>query len=171
MSLGNNNLVGEHLTYIHHYLPDLVNLSLQNNNIRSVKELDCISQRKQKMLSLRELVLLGNPVRELEYQNGRGERYRQYGINARSCHCLGNRLHFIFRIMAQRFSSLQVLDQEPIAQISFDIPQTSTTSSTSIIRPTATKFPSEMGASFVTGVDGSIVSNFLFRFVASVILS
>jgi len=33
------------------------------------------------MLSLRELVLLGNPVRELEYQNGRGDRYRQYEIN------------------------------------------------------------------------------------------
>ncbi|KAF8220952.1 NTF2-like protein [Tricholoma matsutake] len=144
LSLASNNLVGEHLTYIHHYLPDLVNLSLQNNNIRSVKELDCISQRKQKMLNLRELVLLGNPVRELEYQNGRGDRYRQ--------------------IMAQRFSSLQVLDQEPIAQISFDVPQSSTTSSASINRPTATKFPSEMGASFVTGVDGSIVSNFLLRF-------
>lgn len=81
LSLANNNLVGEHLTYIHHYLPDLLNLSLQNNNIRSMKDLDCISQRKQKMLSLRELVLLGNPVRELEYQNGRGDRYRQCGLN------------------------------------------------------------------------------------------
>jgi len=144
LSLANNNLAGEHLTYIHHYLPDLVNLSLQNNNIRSVKDLDCISQRKQKMLCLRELVLLGNPVRELEYQNGRGDRYRQ--------------------IITQRFSSLQVLDQEPIAQISFDVPQPSTSSSTSVNRPTATKFPFEMGASFVTGVDGSLVSNFLLRF-------
>jgi hypothetical protein len=74
-----------------------------------------------------------------------------------------------FRIMAQRFSSLQVLDQEPIAQISFDVPQPSTSPSTLVSRPTATNFPCEMGASFVTGVDGSIVSNFLFRSVASVI--
>jgi len=65
--------------------------------------------------------------------------------------------------MARRFTSLEVLDQEAIAQISFDVPQPST--STSVPKPNATTFPFEMGPSFVTGVDSNIVSNFLSRLV------
>ena len=64
--------------------------------------------------------------------------------------------------MARRFRSLEVLDQEAIAQISFDIPQPSTSASAAL-KPTATTFPFEMGPSFVTGVDPTVVSNFLSR--------
>ncbi len=66
--------------------------------------------------------------------------------------------------MARRFTSLEVLDQEAIAQISFDVPQPSTSTS-SVPKPNATTFPFEMGPSFVTGVDPNIVSNFLSRLV------
>lgn len=65
--------------------------------------------------------------------------------------------------MARRFPSLTLLDQEPIVGIAFDAPGPSS-STTVPKRPTATSFPHEMAASFITGVDGSIISNFLMRY-------
>lgn len=59
---------------------------------------------------------------------------------------------------------MQVLDQQAIVKISFDVPQPST-STVPVQKPSATTFPFEMGASFVTGVDGALVSNFLARYV------
>jgi len=56
-----------------------------------------------------------------------------------------------------------MLDQEAIATIAFDAPGPS-----SIVaekRPTATTFPCEMRPSFITGVEDSVVSNFLVRCV------
>ncbi|KAF8637812.1 hypothetical protein AX16_010730 [Volvariella volvacea WC 439] len=148
LSLANNGLKGEHLAYLHRYLPRLVNLSLQNNSIQVWKDLEYISSRRDKMLNLRELILIGNPIRELEYQHGRGESYRQE--------------------VARRMSSLEVLDQEAIAQISFDVqttvPTVPTAALSTLKKPSPTTFPYEMGPSFVTGVDGSLVGNFLVRF-------
>ncbi|KAK2460147.1 hypothetical protein APHAL10511_007826 [Amanita phalloides] len=143
LSLARNNLTGQHLNYLNRYLPRLANLSLQDNNLRVWKDLDFISARKERLLHLRELILVGNPVREIEYQNGRKEKFRSE--------------------MARRFTSLEVLDQEAIAQISFDIPQPSASTAT-LPKPSATTFPFEMGPSFVTGVDPNLVSNFLSRF-------
>ncbi|KAF8333869.1 hypothetical protein F5887DRAFT_1063560 [Amanita rubescens] len=143
LSLARNNLTGQHLSFLSRYLPRLANLSLQDNNLRVWKDLEFISTRKERLLHLRELILIGNPVRETEYQHGRGEKFRSE--------------------MARRFTSLEVLDQEAIAQISFDVPQPSTSTS-SVPKPNATTFPFEMGPSFVTGVDPNIVSNFLSRF-------
>jgi hypothetical protein len=68
--------------------------------------------------------------------------------------------------MARRFPSLVMLDQEAIATIAFDAPGPSTTPVTET-RPTATKFPYEMKPSFITGVQESIISNFLVRYVPS----
>lgn len=65
------------LTTISHYLPKLANLSLQSNNLKTGRDLDYISGRKGRMEHLRELILIGNPVRELEITNGRGEKYRR----------------------------------------------------------------------------------------------
>jgi nuclear RNA export factor len=65
------------LSTLSHYLPHLANLSLQNNNLRTWRDIDYISGRKGKLEHLRELVLIGNPVRELEFQNGRGEKYKR----------------------------------------------------------------------------------------------
>lgn len=58
------------------YLPNLANLSLQNNLIRDKKEITMIVPRKDRMIHLRELVLLGNPLREAAYRNGAGDVYR-----------------------------------------------------------------------------------------------
>jgi nuclear RNA export factor len=59
-----------------------------------------------------------------------------------------------------------MLDQEPIVAIAFDEPTASTsTSAPAVQRPSATTFPNEMGPSFITGVDGAVVSNFLLKCV------
>ncbi|KAJ2926056.1 hypothetical protein H1R20_g11039, partial [Candolleomyces eurysporus] len=144
LSLANNKLAGEHLQYISKYLPKLANLSLSNNNLRHWKDLDFISGRKEKLVHLRELLLIGNPVRELEYKNNRAERYKQE--------------------LTRRFPSLEVLDSEPVAQISFGVQQAA--AAIPVKKPDATTFPYPMSGSFITGVDGGLVSNFLVRFFA-----
>ena len=60
------------------YLPNLANLSLENNKIRDKKEISMIVPRKDKMIHLRELVLIGNPLREQAYKIGNGATYRGY---------------------------------------------------------------------------------------------
>ncbi|EAU85279.2 hypothetical protein CC1G_10065 [Coprinopsis cinerea okayama7 len=142
LSLANNKLAGEHLQYLSKYLPKLENLSLQNNNLCHWKDLDYISARKDKLVHLRELVLLDNPVRDMEIKNGRVDRYK----------------HELIR----RFTSLEVLDQEPVAKIGFDVPQGKT--SVPVKKPSATTFPFDMNPPFVTGVDPTLVPNFLVRF-------
>lgn len=66
------------LAHLSRYLPKLANLSLQNNGLSTFKDIDYISGRKGKLEHLRELVLIGNPIRELEYKNNRGEKYKRY---------------------------------------------------------------------------------------------
>ena len=138
VSLAHNGLTGEHLFFLGKYLPNIVNLSLQGNNIHTVKDLDTISGRRNQLTQLRELVLLGNPVRD-----GNIEKYKAE--------------------LTRKFASLQVLDQEPIAQIGFDIPK-AVPISTPVRKPDATTFPFQMQPNFITGVDGSIVSNFLVKY-------
>ncbi|KAJ6608686.1 hypothetical protein B0H10DRAFT_2438921 [Mycena sp. CBHHK59/15] len=149
LSLANNSLTGQHLTYLDKYLPRIANLSLQNNNLRAWKDLEYISSRREKLVNLRELVLMGNPLRETEYQAGHSDRYK--------------------REIARRFITLELLDQEAIAQISFDVAQGSSsnpdsTAAGKVKRPSATSFPFEMGPSFIDGVDPALVSTFLSRF-------
>ena len=68
-----------------------------------------------------------------------------------------------FSDMARRFASLEVLDQEAIAKISFDGPQPSI-SNIPIEKPSSTTFPFDMGPSFITGVDPGFLSGFLARY-------
>ncbi|TFK62148.1 NTF2-like protein [Pluteus cervinus] len=143
LSLANNALNGALLVHIDKFLPRLVNLSLQNNQLRVWGDLEAISSRKGKMKHLRELILTGNPIREMEFQHGRGEQYKADII--------------------RRFPSLEVLDQEPIVSISFDVDGSSSAPATTSV-PAATTFPCHMNGSFITGVDGTIVGNFLVRF-------
>ena len=76
ISLADNCLTGAMLTTISHYLPRLANLSLAKNKIRSWKELDSIASKKGRLEYLRELILVGNPLREEEVKQGRIDRYR-----------------------------------------------------------------------------------------------
>ncbi|KAF7312070.1 hypothetical protein MIND_00219200 [Mycena indigotica] len=147
VSLANNGLIGQHLTYLDKYLPRIVNLSLQNNNLRGWKDLEFISGRRGKLLKLRELVLMGNPVRENEYQTGNGDRFKREAL--------------------RRFLTLELLDQEPVTKIAFDVAQVDPTAPTAVAvpAPSATTFPFKMGPSFIDGVDPAVVSNFLSRFL------
>lgn len=85
----------------------------------------------------------------------------------RACQVCSRKLIMLFSDMARRFLSLTMLDQEAIAAISFDAPGTSGPSAPLPTRPPPTIFPAEMGASFITGIEGSIVGNFLMRLVYS----
>lgn len=139
LSLADNKLTGDHLQHLHKYLPKLVNLNLQNNNLRTWKDVDYLSG-KNKLKLIRELILLGNPVREMELKHDRAPRYRTE--------------------LTRRFSGLVNLDMEAVAKISFDVP----TSSTPVPKPSATTFPYEVADSFVTGIDLSFVGQFCAKF-------
>lgn len=77
ISLANNNFTTAHpLQTLSHYIPGLRNLSLANNKFRILKDLDYLYARKAKFLHLKELVLNGNPIREIELANGKLEKYR-----------------------------------------------------------------------------------------------
>ncbi|TDL25493.1 NTF2-like protein [Rickenella mellea] len=144
ISLANNNFSsGLYLSGLPHYLPNLSNLSLQNNGLKTWRDIEQFSPRRGKALNLREIVLIGNPIRDLEIKNGRKDFYRSE--------------------MTRRFPSLEVLDQEAVAKISFAVPL-STSSSVTMQPPLATAFSLPMAPSFITGVEGSIISNFLTRF-------
>ncbi|KAF8273335.1 NTF2-like protein [Lactarius quietus] len=148
ISLANNNLQSTHvISTIAHYLPNLANLSLENNNLRVWKDIDSISQlsdKKDKLLKLRELILIGNPIRELEYQNNRVDTYRN-------------------NIM-RRFPTLEILDKEPVAKISFDAPPISHSAGPAGSLKAAKEFPALMRPPLIAGVDGGIITSFFARF-------
>lgn len=145
ISLAYNNFVsGKVLSRLPHYLPNLVNLSLQGNKLAVWRDLDYISGRKGRLPQLRELILLDNPLRNAEYEKDNGERYKSE--------------------VARRLPSLEMLDMEPIPKIAFDVPHASTSQGVPV-GPAPTTFPAEMGEPFITGVDGALLSNFLMRFL------
>ncbi|TCD70222.1 nuclear mRNA export, poly(A)+RNA binding protein [Steccherinum ochraceum] len=145
VSLARNGLAsGVHLNAIPHYLPKLKNLSLEGNSLRFWRDMDLIAGRNGKLEQLRELILTGNPIRELEYQNNRVDKYKSE--------------------MSRRFPTLEILDGEPVAKIAFDAPHGSSAVASSSKLPAATSFPFDMSGPFVTGVDGGVISKFLMQF-------
>jgi nuclear RNA export factor len=64
LNLSKNQLTGQHLSLLSHYLPGLVNLSLQDNQINTYRDIDAISGKKDRLVALKELLLAGNPLRE-----------------------------------------------------------------------------------------------------------
>ncbi|KZV64741.1 NTF2-like protein [Peniophora sp. CONT] len=152
ISLAHNHLQSlSKVATIAHYLPDIVNLSLEGNNLRIWKDLDTISaltDRKDKLSKLKELILIGNPIREDDIKAGKLEAYRS-GI-------------------ARRFPSLEMLDQEPMTRIAFaSEPGASGTPPVHVGElPASLIFPADMCPSFITGLNGNeaIIPNFLTRF-------
>ena len=68
------------LSTLPHYLPDLANLSLENNNIKRFLDLDhisMVSEKKDKFKCLRELILSGNPLRTNHESSGRLDTYKK----------------------------------------------------------------------------------------------
>jgi nuclear RNA export factor len=67
----------------------------------------------------------------------------------------------------RRFPTLEILDKEPVAKISFDAPQTLHTSGSAGSHPTAKDFPTPMQPPLIAGVDGGIITSFLARYASS----
>lgn len=79
ISLANNNLTNTHnLSSLNHYLPSLNALSLENNKIRSMRDLDGLSIKaaKASISSITELVLTGNPIKEEAITHSRIDTFR-----------------------------------------------------------------------------------------------
>lgn len=146
-----------------HYLPDLANLSLEGNRLRAWKDLDYLTGRRGKLSKLRELILTGNPIRELEYQNNRVDMYKRYVASSGSS---VDKQHSIFRSnIARRFPSLEMLDQEPIATISFGSSEAPSSSTTVATKSTPQPFfTREMAGSFITGISSDVVNEFLTKY-------
>lgn len=73
VSLANNGLRTCHnLSSLNHYLPTLNALSLENNKLRDMRDLDGLSYKsvKASLSSITELVLAGNPMRDAAIQGG-----------------------------------------------------------------------------------------------------
>jgi nuclear RNA export factor len=84
--LANNKLnSGQPLQTLGRYLPHLANLSLQNNLLSRMKDMDYLSgkgtsgvkQKPESLDRLREIVLLGNPIRDEMVKQGKLDGYRQ----------------------------------------------------------------------------------------------
>ncbi|KZV95386.1 NTF2-like protein [Exidia glandulosa HHB12029] len=146
ISLANNGLTSSMpLATLQHYLPGIRNLSLENNELKTWKDIDAFSSRKGRLLKLRELILIGNPLREVEYQHGRGERYTSE--------------------IARRFPSLEILDGNTIAKITFDAPSTSKAEAAAAAAlPEARSFPVGVNPGVVPPEVQSLVGEFLTRF-------
>lgn len=104
----------------------------------------------------------------METRSGKQPPWKATNVSNSAYSILDLRAHpanqTLLRETAQRFPSLEVLDQEAITPILFDHPVTSSPSKADKQIENRV-FPCEMGPSFVTGVDGTIVSNFLVRYV------
>lgn len=89
------------------FLPDVKNLSLQDNDIKWVRDLAFHSTKGRgtpaKFVGLQELILRGNPVHDTAVQAGNEQGYRA-------------------EVLA-RFPTLRMLDMQPISQTEHDFAQ------------------------------------------------
>ncbi|KAF8339792.1 uncharacterized protein EI90DRAFT_3151245 [Cantharellus anzutake] len=147
LSLANNRFVDtRNLDYIQHYLPQLANLSLENNKIANFNALDGLTSNRKSEIAvsgIKELVLTGNPVKEKLSSTAEIITYRSE--------------------VARRFPMLQMLDQQPIIPITFDVPLSFTA---------ALSKPESLSDSFPVGIQGNLfggqvdqmTGNFLTQF-------
>lgn len=66
------------LTYMAHYLPTVINLSLQDNRIGSSKEITWLLSKNGAASKLQELIFLDNPFRTSAEKNDNLSSYRAY---------------------------------------------------------------------------------------------
>ncbi|ORZ07236.1 hypothetical protein BCR41DRAFT_373666 [Lobosporangium transversale] len=102
ISLASNGLTSlEPVAAISKFFPNLQNLSLKDNSISNYKELEYLSTKK--LPNLRELILMGNPIRERDIEKNKDDiAYRSE--------------------VTKIFTSISILDQLPVApKISFGL--------------------------------------------------
>ncbi|CAE6462120.1 unnamed protein product [Rhizoctonia solani] len=150
ISFANNSFTNLHpLRMLPTFLPQLKNISFQNNEIRLWKDLEAIIPHEQKhggaVSSIREIILMGNPVHDLELAKGDLTAYRSEVV--------------------RRFPNLEMLDQEPIVKIGFDVPlpelmerDRALEKDKNIQWPAATSFVVDMKAGFMgPGIEATTV--------------
>lgn len=78
ISMANNGLDGSHIfSSLNRYLPNIVNLALTGNKVRSMKDMEIFGGHKWILKKLRELILLENPLREVAVADGKHDEYRK----------------------------------------------------------------------------------------------
>jgi nuclear RNA export factor len=149
LSLANNAISsGSTISALSRYLPNIANLSLQDNKLERHRDLDYVSGRKSssfKLQHLRELILTGNPLRENEARAGKLDLFRHE--------------------IARRIPSLEMLDNDPLVKIAFDAPQATPSKPEGVTKPPPAFFPVEMMPGFISPAEGPIVHNFLGNFL------
>lgn len=77
LSLASNHIQsGKDISSIGMFLPKLVNLSLANNQLKTMDDIRALTREKNKLDFLRELVLTGNPIKGNDPANS--EQYRRF---------------------------------------------------------------------------------------------
>ncbi|KAH6573406.1 hypothetical protein BASA61_009042 [Batrachochytrium salamandrivorans] len=106
LSLSGNRLrTLDHFSTLHQRVPTLVNLSLQDNQLGSYRDLEPLNAKE--FPNLREVVLIGNPIRERELSRPGGE------INYTSN-------------IKRLFPTIHILDMQPVLEeIQFDVVKSS----------------------------------------------
>ncbi|CAE6456485.1 unnamed protein product [Rhizoctonia solani] len=150
ISFAHNSFTNLHtLRMLPTFLPQLKNVSFQNNEIRFWRDLEAIIPSEQKhggaVSSIREIILMGNPVHDQELAKGDLTAYRSEVV--------------------RRFPNLEMLDQEPIVKIGFDVPLPELMERDRLLEkdknvqwPAATSFLVDMKAGFMgPGIEATTV--------------
>lgn len=143
VSLANNKFrTLKQLAYITRYLPDLANLSLQNNDIEDIKTLSFIGSRSDQVPKLREVIFLGNPLKEIFSARNELERYQSE----------------ILKI----FPCLTMLDLQPVVKVAgFDASVAKPPRAT---EPGPTVFDAQMGGPIMQAGVQETTNTFLFKY-------
>lgn len=140
------------LTTLGQYVPSLVNLSLERNELRWVRDLDVLASKKHGLPNLRELVLLGNPVQTMALESTNEDGYR--------------------RDVLSKFPGLSILDMKPVTDVEKGFAQLFRGRSSARVGPEAAqvplrRFPLQVRAGFVDGDAAQVVPEFLSHFFAA----
>ncbi|KAG8779149.1 nuclear mRNA export, poly(A)+RNA binding protein [Serendipita sp. 397] len=145
ISLAHNGLDGSHIfSSLHRYIPNVVNLSLTGNKVRSSKDMEIFAGPKWVLTKLRELILLDNPIYEMALAQGKIEEYRKE--------------------ITRKFPSLEILDNVPVPHIRLSIAPT--TPRIPLVPEAAKAFPTPMGSNAIATDIQAFVFNFLQRYLA-----
>ncbi|KAG8815958.1 nuclear mRNA export, poly(A)+RNA binding protein [Serendipita sp. 399] len=146
ISMAHNGLDGSHIfSSLHRYIPNVVNLSLTGNKVRSSKDMEIFAGPKWVLTKLRELILLDNPICEGALSHGKIEEYRNE--------------------ITRKFPSLEILDNVPVPHIRLSIAPT--TPRIPLVLEAAKAFPVPMGANAIPADIQAFAFNFLQRYLAS----
>ncbi|PWN51483.1 NTF2-like protein [Violaceomyces palustris] len=131
------------------FFPDLQNLSLEGNELKWVKDLDSFASKSRKLSSLKELLLLRNPVHDNAVAAGNEESYRKEVLS--------------------RFSTLSLLDQKPVTPVEAGFAKLPVSAKAKKLDADAAQvplrnFPIQNKPGFVDQDAGRIMPDFLSKF-------